>query len=199
LVTGADAGKMVAADQPKSISDQPEPIVEAALPDPTQVLPSEAPPMQVATANTPDPVLDEPKQDPELAEPKNAVSTLEIREECLAAEICIDRFLWALYQRTRKEDTIKVHEQRKVTVKKKRKTITVTRTFTRLVDQDFTWKDPKAAERVGMPMMDYVIGGMDRSFRLKLFHALHAAERPGCRPASPARSAMTIANRLQAA
>ena len=181
LVMGTDAGKMVAPDQPKSISDQP-PIVEAALPDSTRVPPPEAPLLQVATANTPDPVLDEPKQDPALAEPKNAVSTLEIREECLAAEICIDRFLWALYERTRKEDTIKVHEQRKVTVKKKRKTVIVTRTFTRLVDQDFTWKDPKAAERVSMPMMDYVIGGMDRSFRLKLFHALHAAEQAGLSP-----------------
>jgi hypothetical protein len=126
--------------------------------------------------------LDEPKQDPAPTEPKNAVSTLEIREECLAAEICIDRFLWALYERTPKEDTIKVHEQRKVAVKKKHKTVTVTRTFTRLVDQNFTWKDPKAAERVGMPMMDYVIGGMDRSFRLKLFHALHAAEQAGLSP-----------------
>jgi hypothetical protein len=90
--------------------------------------------------------------------------------------------LWALYQRAPKEDTIKVHEQRKVTVKKKRKTVTVTRTFTRLVDQDFTWKDPKAAEKAGMPMMDYVIGGMDRSFKLKLFHTLHAAEQAGLSP-----------------
>jgi hypothetical protein len=171
LVTGADADK--------SISDQPEPVVEAALPAPSQVLPPEAPPVQVATANTLDPVLEEPKV---LDEPKAAATTLEIREECLAAEICIDRFLWALYERAPKQDTIKVYEQRKVTVKKKRKTVTVTRTFTRLVDQDFTWKDPKAAERVGMPMMDYVIGGMDRSFRLKLFHALHAAEQAGLSP-----------------
>ena len=129
--------------------------------------------MQVATANTPDPVPNDAKE---------AVNTIEIREECLVAEICIDRFLWALYQRTPKEDTIKVYEQRKVTVKKKRKTMTVTRTFTRLVDQDFTWKDPKAAEKAGMPMMDYVIGGMDRSFKLKLFHALHAAEQAGLSP-----------------
>jgi hypothetical protein len=171
LVTGADADK--------SISDQPEPVVQAALPAPSQVLPPEAPPVQVATANTLDPVLEEPKV---LDEPKAAATTLEIREECLAAEICIDRFLWALYERAPKQDTIKVYEQRKVTVKKKRKTVTVTRTFTRLVDQDFTWKDPKAAERVGMPMMDYVIGGMDRSFRLKLFHALHAAEQAGLSP-----------------
>jgi hypothetical protein len=35
---------------------------------------------------------------------------------------------------------------------------------TKLVDEDFTWKDPKAAEKAGMPMMDYAIGGIDRSF-----------------------------------
>ena len=110
------------------------------------------------------------------------MSTIEIFDECLVADICIDQYLWALYQRTPKEDTIKVHERRKVTVKRKRKTVTVTRTFTKLVDQDFTWKDPKAAEKAGMPMMDYVIGGMDRSFRLKLFHALHAAEQAGLSP-----------------
>jgi hypothetical protein len=60
--------------------------------------------------------------------------------------------------------------------------VTVTRSFTKLVDEDFTWKDPKAAQRAGRPMMDYVIGGMDRSFKLKLFHALHAAEKAGLSP-----------------
>jgi hypothetical protein len=75
-----------------------------------------------------------------------------------------------------------VHERRKVTVKRKGKTRTVTKSFTRLVDEDFTWKDPKAAEKAGMPMMDYVIGGMDRSFRLKLFHTLRAAEEAGLQP-----------------
>src|SRR5258706_6360942 len=43
-------------------------------------------------------------------------------------------------------------------------------------------KDPKAAERAGKSMMDYVIGGMDRSFKLKLFHTLHAAEAAGLSP-----------------
>src|SRR5258707_13025897 len=33
-----------------------------------------------------------------------------------------------------------------------------------------------------MPMMDYVIGGMDRSFRLKLFYTLYAAEQAGLSP-----------------
>src|SRR6201999_1567679 len=111
-----------------------------------------------------------------------AVSSIEILDECLVAEICIDRYLWAIYQRTPKEDTIKVREQSKVTVKKKRKTVTVTRSFTKLVDEDFTWKDPKAAEKAGRPMMDYVIGGMDRGFRLKLFHTLRAAEEAGLSP-----------------
>jgi hypothetical protein len=60
--------------------------------------------------------------------------------------------------------------------------VKVTRTFTRLVDNDFTWKDPKAADRVRLTMMDYVIGGMDRGFKLKLFHALHAAEQAGLSP-----------------
>src|SRR5260370_1147092 len=99
-----------------------------------------------------------------------------------AGAICIDRYLWALYQRTPKVDIIKVHEQRKVSVKKKGKTVTVTKSFTRLVNEDFTWKDTKAAEKAGMPVMDYVIGGMDRSFKLKLFRMLRAAEEAGLSP-----------------
>jgi hypothetical protein len=89
---------------------------------------------------------------------------------------------YGLYQRTPKEDSIKVQERRKVTVKKRGKTKTVTKTFARLVDEDFTWKDPKAADKVGMPMMDYVIGGMERSFKLKLFYTLYAAEQAGLSP-----------------
>jgi hypothetical protein len=147
-----------------------ESIAEAALPDLSQMLPSESPPVQVATASTLDPVQNDVKE---------AVSSID---DCLVADICMDRYLWALYQRTPKEDTIKVQERRKVTVKRKRKTVTVTKSFTKLVDEDFTWKDPKAAEKAGMPMMDYVIGGMDRSFRLKLFHTLRAAEQAGLSP-----------------
>jgi len=60
--------------------------------------------------------------------------------------------------------------------------VTVTKSFTKLVDEDFTWKDPKAAEKAGMPMMDYVIGGMDRSFKVKLYHALRAADEAGLSP-----------------
>jgi hypothetical protein len=56
------------------------------------------------------------------------------------------------------------------------------KTFTTLAAEDFSWKDPKAAERAGMPLADYVIGGMDRDFKLKLFHLLHAAEEAGLSP-----------------
>jgi hypothetical protein len=172
VVTAAESVTATAIDA-TAASDEPKSIVEAALPDSSQMLPPASPPVQVATASTSDPVPTDAKE---------AVSSIEILDECLVADICIDRYLWALYQRTPKEDCIKVHERRKVTVKKKGKMVTVTKTFTKLVDQDFTWKDPKAAEKAGMPMMDYVIGGMDRSFKLKLFHTLHAAEQAGLSP-----------------
>jgi hypothetical protein len=154
-------------------SDEPKSIVEAALTDPSQMLPPETPPVPAATASTPDAV---PK------DTRDAVGSIEILDECWVADACIDRYLWALYQRTPKEDAIKVDEQRKVRVKRKGKTVTVTKTSTKLVDEDFAWKDPKASEKAGMPMMDYVIGGMDRSFRQKLFYLLHAAEKAGLSP-----------------
>jgi hypothetical protein len=190
--------------------EEPKPFVVASLPDSSQVFPPEAPSAGGSMASMPDPApekaadttasLDEPKpfvvasltDSSQVFSPEEvaaaadtalpAVSTIEINEECLVAEICIDRYLWALYERAPKIDAIKVHERRKVTIRRKGKTVTVTRTFTRRVDEDFTWKDPKAAERAGMSMMDYVIGGMDRKFKLKLFHTLHAAEQAGLQP-----------------
>jgi hypothetical protein len=159
LVRGTDNDKTAASDEPKS-------IVEAALTDSSQMLLSDTPPAQVATANTTDAVPQDTK---------DAVSSIEILDECMVVDICIDQYLWALYERTPKEDTIKVQELRKVTVKKKGKTVTVTKSFAKPVDEDFAWKDPRAAEKAGMPLMDYVIGGMDRDFKLKLFHMLHAA------------------------
>src|SRR5258708_25741798 len=145
----------------------PEPVVETASTNSPDVPPTEPAPVQVAMANP---------SDLEPGDAGKAVSSIEIVDECLVVDICVDRYLWTLYQRTPKEDTIKELERRNVTVKRKGKMVTVARTFTKLVDEDFGWKDPKAAERAGMSMMDYVIGGMDRSFKLKLFHTRHAAE-----------------------
>jgi hypothetical protein len=139
----------------------------------SQQLPAETPPVQMATRSEPDAVH---------TDTGDAVRPLEIVDECLVPEICIDQYLWSLYQRTPKRDTIKVEEQRKVTVKKKGKTRTVIEKFTKLVDQDFTWKDPKAAEKSSMSLKDYVIGGMDRSLKLKLYHALRALDEAGLSP-----------------
>jgi hypothetical protein len=161
----AEANTAMACDEPL--------IVEAALPESSQIPEPELPLVQVASADPSDPVP---------AEVGKVVARIEILDECLVVDICIDRYLWELYQRTLKQDTIKVHEKRKVTVKRKGKMVTVTRSFSKRVNQDFTWKDPHAAERFGMPMMDYVIGGMDRSFKTKLFHTLYAAEQAGLSP-----------------
>ena len=117
-----------------------------------------------------------------LDDTTGSVNAIDIVDECFIMETCVDRYLWALYQRTPKEDTIKLQEQRKVTVRKRHRMVTVTRTFTKLADEDFAWKDPKAAEKAGLSMMDYVIGGMDQAFKLKLFYTLHAADAAGLSP-----------------
>jgi hypothetical protein len=153
-------------------SHEPEPIVTAALTDSSEMLAPETSPDQVAKSLA--------TREPGDAHP--AVDSTEVLGECLVVDPCIDRYLWVIYQRTPKEDAVKTQEQRKVTVKKKGRLVTVTRTFTTLADEDFSWKDPKAAEKAGMPMVDYVIGGMDRDFKLKLFHMLHAAEQAGLSP-----------------
>jgi hypothetical protein len=156
------------------VLNKPERVVETASANSLDVPPTDPAPVQVAMANPSDlePGGDAGKD----------VSSIEIVDECLVVDICVDRYLWALYQRAPKEDTIKELERRSIAVKRKGKMVTVVRAFTKLVDDDFGWKDPKAAERAGMSMTDYVIGGMDRSFKLKLFHMLHGAEAAGLSP-----------------
>ena len=71
-------------------------------------------------------------------------------------------------------------------IKKKNKSLVVTKitikTVTKHVVGDFTWKDPIAAQRAGMSLKDYVIGGMDRTFKLKLHRALRAMDDAGLMP-----------------
>jgi hypothetical protein len=131
-----------------------------------------APLVQITTASKSHPVQTE----------KEGVSSIEIFDECLVPEICIDRYLWALYERAPKVDTAKVVEEVKETVEKNGKPKTITKKVIKYVDQDFTWKDPKAAERVRMTLQDYVIGGMDRNFKLKLYRALRALDDAGLSP-----------------
>ena len=176
----ADAAKVIIGVDLVSASDGA--ITEAAWSNPPPVPGSAveaASPsvVEAASPSLPNPVLayaDEPHGDePPLV--KNA-------DACSSAETCIDQYLWSLYQRTPKHDTIKVPERIKVTFKKKGKTRTAMKTIFKPVEEEFSWKDPKAAERVNMSLVDYVIGGMDRSFKLKLYHAARAMDDAGLEP-----------------
>jgi hypothetical protein len=168
----ADSDPPVAAVVPAAAADAPIPAAASPMP------PAEEAAAQVATASVPDSAQDEVKQN----EAKETVSSLETLDECLVPDVCIDQYLWAAYQRTPKLDTIKVTEKKKVTVKKNGKTRTVMKNVTKLIDEDFTWKDPKAAEKAGMSIQDYVIGGMERGFKGKLYHAFRALEEAGLAP-----------------
>jgi hypothetical protein len=154
--------------------DPPEaadfPAAEAPDPRPTSPPEKRA---QLASLSTSDPVKEYPKP---------AVRPVETPDECLGAEICIDEYLWSLYERAPKIDTNKVTERIKETVEEKGKTRTITKTITKYVVGDFTWKDPIAAQRAGMSLKDYVIGGLDRGFKLKLYHALRAMDDAGFMP-----------------
>src|SRR5438094_10579488 len=124
-----------------------------------------------------DPVIQVP-----LAEPEVNVSPLEAADGCVLSEECIDQYLWSVYERARKVDTIKVEERIKVTVEKDGKSRTVTKTVTKLVNEDFTWKDPHAAEKAGMSVAQYVIGGMDRGFKVRLYRLFRALDDAGLAP-----------------
>jgi hypothetical protein len=124
-----------------------------------------------------DPVIKVP-----LAEPEVNVNPLEASDECVLSEECIDQYLWSAYERAPKVDTIKVEEQIKTTVKKNGKSRTVTKTVTKFVNEDFTWKDPDAAEKAGMSVAQYVIGGMDRAFKVRLYHLFRALDDAGLAP-----------------
>ncbi|TKW79079.1 MAG: hypothetical protein DI543_07075 [Bradyrhizobium icense] len=168
----ADAAALLTqvAVAPAPAPDKQQAIVVASLGDPSGVLTQEISSVQAAASANIDP-------------PQEAVpGRIELVGECLVAEACIDQFLWALYERAPKLDTMKEVDRTRVKVKRKGKMVTVTRTVTRTVNNDFTWKDPKAAERASMSMIDYVIGGMDKSFKLKLFRMLYAAENEGLVP-----------------
>jgi hypothetical protein len=112
----------------------------------------------------------------------DATDAAQGTDTCAADQACIDRYLWSLYARTPKIDTVNVKEPRTVTVRRKGKTTTVTKADSKIVDEDFGWKDPKAAELVGMSVTDYVIGGMDRGFKSRLYHALRALDDAGFKP-----------------
>jgi hypothetical protein len=181
LVASADptasiAPVMEAASEPApsahEANPEPKPIVTASLGDPAETISPATGSEQTTEASTGE----------TAAAAKQIVGTAEILDECYVIDTCADRYLWALYERTRKEDTVKEKTSKEVTLKRKGKMVTVKRTVTQVVDEDFGWKDPKAADHAGMAIADYVIGGMDREFKLRLFRLLLAAEQAGLSP-----------------
>jgi hypothetical protein len=88
---------------------------------------------------------------------KQAIKPLEMPEKINSARggaimAKVDLYLWEVYQRS---PTKKDHSG------------------------DFTWKDPAAAKQMGIPIWDYVIGGMDPEFREQLYHAGRAMDAEG--------------------
>ena len=67
------------ASDTTAVSDEPESIIWAALPNSPQVLPPQSPPVQMATASMPDPVPNDAKE---------ATSSIEVLDECLVADTC---------------------------------------------------------------------------------------------------------------
>ena len=134
--------------------------------------PIPTPPVLVAAISPTDPVQT-------VAGPAESSEALDA---CPMPDVCIDQYLWSLYERTPKVDTVKVEERIKVKVKNKGKTRTVTKTLTKYMTEDFGWKDQKAAQKAGMSLKDYVIGGMDRDFKGRLYNALHAMDDAGFSP-----------------
>jgi hypothetical protein len=144
----------------------------AALSDPSSMQQNATPPVQFAAVSPTEPVQN-------AARPTVSSDALDA---CPEPDACIDQYLWSLYERTPKVDSVKVEERIKVKVKNKGKTRTVLKTLTKYVTEDFGWKDPKAAQKAGMSLKDYVIGGMDRDFRGKLYNALRSMDVAGLSP-----------------
>ena len=144
----------------------------AALPDPHLMSRPAALTVLFAAVSPTDPVQDSARP---------AISS-EALDACVNSDVCVDQYLWSLYERTPKVDTVKVEGRIKVKVKNKGKTRTVIKTLTKYITEDFGWKDPKAAQKAGMSLKDYVIGGMDRGFKRKLYDALRAMNDAGFSP-----------------
>jgi hypothetical protein len=184
-LASADPALVLPAETPPTsqILPEPAPAVSEAAPAQEPVIKlASADPAEIVTTDALSPATIATGPAPAASKASPPADTVAVLDECFVMDACIDRYLWALYQRTPKEDSIKVEERRAVTVKRRGKMVTVMRSFTKLVDEDFGWKDPKAAEHAKMSMMDYVIGGMDKSFKRKLFRTLLAAEAAGLSP-----------------
>ncbi|WP_245313006.1 D-alanyl-D-alanine carboxypeptidase family protein [Bradyrhizobium macuxiense] len=181
----ADSTTHASADSPiadQTTASQPAASVQALATPETETAPPAAsmPEPEAVPSSIPAPANISDSQTSDAAAVDEAA--VEVVDECLVLEICVDRYLWTLYQRAPKEDTISSETTQQVTIKRKGKLVTKTKTITTRIDEDFAWKDAKAADKAGMTTETYVIGGMDADFKLKLFYMLHAAEKAGLSP-----------------
>jgi hypothetical protein len=117
-----------------------------------------------------------------FAEANIETASLETTDECLVRDRCVDQYLYSLYERTPKIDSVKVSEKKRVKVKSRGRTRMVAKTVTKTVTEDYTWKDMAAAQRLGISVKEYVIGGMERNFKLTLYRALRALDEAGLVP-----------------
>ncbi len=144
---------------------------------------------EMTTASAPDPAQD-----------GSSETQQGLNDPCAGAETCIDEYLWSLYERAPKVDTVKQTEKKEVTVEKNGKSHTITKTETKLVAENFAWKDPQAAEKAGMPIKVYVIGGMDHgASSIDFIARCGRSTVSGLYRASPARSATITVNHWQPA
>lgn len=166
--SNTDTGLTIVTEVPRALSEVPT----AALADPPEVLAPTAP-VQIAMLTQPD---------LPHADTKGADTSIKPPGDDVVAEASIDQYLWSLYQRAPKVDSVKVTEQQKVPVVEKGRLRKILKSIVKVIREDFTWKDPKAAEKARMPVMEYVIGGMDRNFKLRLYPALRAMDDAGLAP-----------------
>jgi hypothetical protein len=99
---------------------------EAMLAEPAEMRTPESP-VQFAALTPPDEGHHDAREEP---------NDIKAADEC-PSDLCIDQYLWSLYQRARKVDTIKVVEQRKASVVKKGKLHTIIQKIVKLVREDF--------------------------------------------------------------
>src|SRR5262249_20985444 len=93
------------------------PILDAALPVPASA--SDTPSFQLASLSPPDQVPGPVKE---------ALSPAKTVQKCVDADMnCVNQYLWSMYERAPKLDTVKVSQTVKVTVTKKGKTRTISK------------------------------------------------------------------------
>jgi hypothetical protein len=95
--------------------------------DPPQTRMPQSLPVQIAALTSLDELHHDAKEEP---------NDTKTADECLTSELCIDQYLWSLYQRARKVDTIKVVEQKKGSIVKKGKLQTIIQKIVKLVRED---------------------------------------------------------------